>query len=119
VWCDRLGGGAQDADKPSTSGQDDMDGKSNDAWRKAASEVTRIHNQRNPDQPMAISGEELAKVIRSAATGALDLLQQSLKPNFCKRLEAPCSLETSSADSASLCVCWLHLCLSEGRLARR
>lgn len=63
--------------------------KSNDAWRKAASEVTRIHNQRNPHQPMALSGDELAKVIRSAATGALDLLQQSLKPNFCELSPPP------------------------------
>ncbi|CAL8470008.1 g9550 [Coccomyxa elongata] len=73
----------EEEDTPSTSGQDDPEGKSNDAWRKAASEVARLHNERNPDQPMAISGEELAKVIRSAATGALDLLQQSLKPSFC------------------------------------
>ncbi len=74
----------QDGDAASTSGQEDGEVKSNDAWRKAASEVTRIHNQRNPHQPMALSGDELAKVIRSAATGALDLLQQSLKPNFCE-----------------------------------
>ena len=82
---------AQEEDTPSTSGQDDPEGNSNDAWRRAASEVARLHNERNPDQPMAISGEELAKVIRSAATGALDLLQQSLKPNFCESppLEAP------------------------------
>ena len=59
---------------------------SQDPWRKAAAEVARMHNARNPGAPMGISGEELAEVIRNAATGAIDVLQQSLHPpEFCAR----------------------------------
>lgn len=57
--------------------------KASDAWSRAAKEVTRLHNQRNPDRPIPISGDELADVIRSAARGALDMLQQGFASPFC------------------------------------
>ena len=48
---------------PSASGSgDDKPGEegassSDDAWRRAAREITRLHNARHPGAPLAISGE--------------------------------------------------------------
>ena len=61
-----------------------------DTWRRAAREVARLHAQRHPGAPLAISGDELAEVLRSAASGAVDVLQQSLDPpHFCARPTVP------------------------------
>ena len=53
-------------------------------------QVKRLHKLNNPNTPLPMSGNELADVIKNAATGALEVLQQSYSmPNFC---EPPCPL---------------------------
>ena len=48
-------------------------------------QVKRLHKLNNPDTPLPMSGNELADVIKNAATGALEVLQQSYSmPNFCE-----------------------------------
>ena len=56
--------------------------------------MNRLHNLNNPNTPLPLSGNELADVIKNAATGALEVLQQSYSmPNFC---EPPCLAPVSS-----------------------
>ena len=50
-------------------------------------QVKRLHKLNNPNTPLPMSGNELADVIKNAATGALEVLQQSYSmPNFCESL---------------------------------
>ena len=45
----------------------------------------RLHNLNNPNTPLPISGDDLADYIKNAASGALDVLQQSYSvPSFCE-----------------------------------
>ena len=47
--------------------------------------MKRLHKLNNPNTPLPVSGSELADVIKNAATGALEVLQQSYSmPNFCE-----------------------------------
>lgn len=52
----------------------------------SAMQVKRLHKLNNPNSPLPMSGNELAEVIKNAATGALDVLQQQTYhvPNFCE-----------------------------------
>ena len=51
----------------------------------AAVQVHRLHNLNNPSTPLPISGNDLADYIKNAASGALDVLQQSYSiPSFCE-----------------------------------
>ena len=51
----------------------------------AAAQVHRLHNLNNPNTPLPISGDDLADYIKNAASGALDVLQQSYSvPSFCE-----------------------------------
>ena len=48
--------------------------------------VKRFHKLNTPTSPLPMSGNELAEVIKNAATGALAVLQQQTYhvPNFCE-----------------------------------
>ena len=51
----------------------------------AAVQVHRLHDLNNPNTPLPISGNDLADYIKNAASGALDVLQQSYSvPSFCE-----------------------------------
>ena len=57
----------------------------------AAVQVHRLHNLNNPNTPLPISGDDLADYIKNAASGALDVLQQSYSvPSFCELHLSPC-----------------------------
>ena len=56
----------------------------------AMAQVRRLHKLNNPNSPLPFSRNELAEVIKNAATGALDVLQQSYAtPNFCEHRHPP------------------------------
>ena len=42
-------------------------------------QVKRLHKLNNPNTPLPMSGNELADVIKNAATGALEVLQAELQ----------------------------------------
>ena len=65
-------------------------------------QVRRLHKLNNPNSPLPFSRNELAEVIKNAATGALDVLQQSYAtPNFCEQRHAQLLLLAHSPGWAS------------------